>query len=476
MLKDKTVSLRGSAFDDTLEGNGQVAGVGAEGSGVDSTRKEIRTDSNIPLCNLGGMTINRNIALGGMGVIQEGYDPKLQRKVAVKKPHPDLPPPLRETYRMRLIEEAQITAQLDHPNVVSVHELDVDESGEVYFSMKLVQGKELGELLREMSLQTRSRMDLFRSLQIFLKICDTVAFAHSVGVIHRDLKPSNVMVGDFGVVYLMDWGIARKLEAAAWQPIDAVKDSSVSSQTPSAVPSEGGAGTPVYMAPEQIEKDAEAIDERTDVFLLGGVLYEILTHEPPYDETGRAMITTDGIAPPIPRPETRVSVLLPQRLCDIAMKALARRKSDRYQSVLHLQRDIEDFMQSGGQLERRRYAPGDIVCREDDPGREAFVIESGRCLAFKTIDSKKVPLRAMAEGEVFGEIAVLTDCKRTASVEATSSLVLLVIKQSDFSDTLGMSPLLSIFMKTLAERFAEKDSCLTALQQEIERLHKYDDR
>jgi CRP-like cAMP-binding protein len=220
------------------------------------------------------------------------------------------------------------------------------------------------------------------------------------------------------------------------------------------------------MAPEQINCAVGEIDGKTDVFLLGGILYEILTHEPPYDHAGQALIAEKGIVPDIPRPETRVSVPLPSRLCDIAMRALQKEKSVRYQSVLHMKRDVEEFIQSGAHFERRIHGPGDIVCRENDEGREAFVIESGTCRVFKTVEGQKVPIRILHPGEVFGEIAVLTAGKRTASVEAVERLCLLVIKQSDFGDTLGMRPLLATFMRTLAKRFAEKDAKLTALEQE----------
>ena len=419
---------------------------------------------DVPAHTLGGkLSLGPTIATGGMGIVQEGYDKNLKRRVAIKRPHPDLPFEVLDFCCSRLVEEAKITAHLDHPNVVPVHELNTDDDDEPYFTMKLVQGRELGEILRERSAREQTRHDLFRYLQIFLKVCDTVRFAHSIGVIHRDLKPSNVMIGDFGVVYLMDWGIARKAEMRS-------REDEYTGRRSSMWISQGSAGTPLYMAPEQMLMDRGEIDERTDVFLLGGILYEILTHQPTHRESKIESSMKDGMFPSIAHPQLRTDAALPSRLCDIAMKALKEDKSDRYQCVLDMQREVEEFIQSGAYYERRVFASGDIVCEENEVGDEAFIVVSGSCRVFKTIDGKKTLLRILGTSEVFGELAMLTGGRRTASVEAIDDLCLLVIKQSDFTNALGMQPLLATFMQTLAKRFVENEARLSSLERENKRL------
>ena len=454
----------------TVRGKGRNSNNGSHEIPNEISHK-VCTMSRIPKSALTEkLVIGREIGSGGMGTVNEAYDPILRRAVAVKKPHSHLPPHVLQFVRNRLIEEAQITAQLDHPNIVPVHELCVDENGEIYFSMKRVQGRELADILQDRTVSERSRQELFDNLQIFLKVCDTVAFAHSVGVIHRDLKPANVMVGDFGIVYLMDWGIARSEKAPQRGPEKSTQPDEIDGRGKTLVQSVGGAGTPIYMAPEQISQNSAEIDERTDIFLLGGILYEILTHQPPYAQDSNMILLEMGIPPDIVPPNERVPEPLPSRLCDIATKALQQSKTMRYQTVQELKRDVEDFIQCWPQFERRMFEPGELVFNENDVGHEAFVIEKGRCIVFKTISGKKTVLRVMEEGESFGEIAVLTGGTRTASVEAVEKLCLLVIKRTDFTENLGMRPLLATFLENLAKRFAEKDAELTKLTLENERL------
>jgi eukaryotic-like serine/threonine-protein kinase len=225
------------------------------------------------------------IARGGMGVVFKGRDPDLGRDLAVKV--------LLETHRenpdlvRRFVEEAQIGGQLQHPGVVPIYELGTFGEGRPYFTMKLVKGQTLGELLAE---RKSPADDLPRFLNIFHQVCQTMAYAHARDVIHRDLKPSNVMVGSFGEVQVMDWGLAKVLPrggvvddagprpAPAHQTVIAARigtDSDLS-QAGSVM------GTPAYMAPEQARGEIDSVDERADVFALGSILCEILTGRPAF--------------------------------------------------------------------------------------------------------------------------------------------------------------------------------------------------
>jgi tetratricopeptide (TPR) repeat protein len=236
-----------------------------------------------------GYEIAGVLGRGGMGVVLHGRDPELRRDLAVKvllAGHQDDPAVVQ-----RFIEEAQIGGQLQHPGVVPVHALGRSPDGRPYFTMKLVKGRTLATLLHE---RTTPAQDLPRFLGIFLQVCQTLAYAHSKGVIHRDLKPANVMVGAFGEVQVMDWGLAKVLGDAtspgrltpAARPggIHTVRsDSSDPSGTSSSQTQAGSAmGTPSYMAPEQARGEVDRIDERCDVFGLGGILCAVLTGLPPY--------------------------------------------------------------------------------------------------------------------------------------------------------------------------------------------------
>jgi len=245
------------------------------------------------------------IARGGMGAVLKGRDPDLGRDLAVKvllESHQDKPELVR-----RFVEEAQIGGQLQHPGIVPVYELGAFADRRPYFTMKLVKGRTLSALLAERAGRgspdpARSLTeglppahdDLPRFLSIFEAIGQTMAYAHARSVIHRDLKPSNVMVGSFGEVQVMDWGLAKVLKeggVADEPPVEPAPEKSVIATVRSGSDvdrSEAGSvlGTPAYMAPEQAAGEVERVDRRADVFGLGSILCEILTGQPAY--TGRS--------------------------------------------------------------------------------------------------------------------------------------------------------------------------------------------
>jgi serine/threonine protein kinase/Tfp pilus assembly protein PilF len=243
---------------------------------------------------LGRYQLRGEIARGGMGAIIRGRDVDLGRELAIKvllESHQGNPEVVR-----RFVEEAQIGGQLQHPGVVPVYEMGTFPDRRPYFAMKLVKGQTLAALLRE---RTSPAHNLPRFLRIFEQACYTMAYAHARGVIHRDLKPSNVMVGSFGEVQVMDWGLAKVLtqggiadEAAAQAVQETVVTTVRSGPIGTDSESEAGSilGTPAYMAPEQARGQVERIDERADVFGLGAILCEILTGWPPYIGSNREIV------------------------------------------------------------------------------------------------------------------------------------------------------------------------------------------
>ena len=195
--------------------------------------------------------IDRELGRGGMGVVWAATDLELQREVAVKVL------PLYEgdhAAEERLTREARTLASLEHPGIVPVHDLGHLADGRVFYAMKLVKGERLDRYLQEQQLSLADRMRLLE------RICEPVAFAHSRGIVHRDLKPSNIMIGSFGEVLVLDWGLARS-PAAAGERAVAPNDASAA------------AGTPGYMAPEQAR--GEPVDARADVHALGAILGEV---------------------------------------------------------------------------------------------------------------------------------------------------------------------------------------------------------
>jgi serine/threonine-protein kinase len=226
------------------------------------------------------------IARGGMGVVLRGRDADIGRDLAVKvllDSHMDKPDLVR-----RFVEEAQIGGQLQHPGVVPVYELGTFGDRRPYFTMKLVKGQTLTELLAE---RNSPADDLPRFLSIFEQVCQTMAYAHARSVIHRDLKPSNVMVGSFGEVQVMDWGLAKVLRnggvvadgAAGKIPAHEAAIVTARVESDHDLSRDGLVlGTPAYMAPEQARGEIDLIDERADVFALGSILCELLTGQPAF--------------------------------------------------------------------------------------------------------------------------------------------------------------------------------------------------
>ncbi len=227
------------------------------------------------------------IARGGMGVILKGHDTDLGRDVAMKVLDPELAKS--PAVVQRFIEEAQIGGQLQHPGIVPVYELGLMADESPYFTMKLVKGRTLSALFQQ---RKTTGDDRGRLLAIFESVCQTVAYAHSKGVLHRDLKPANIMVGAFGEVQVVDWGLAKVLSRGGVADEKRAQDSLFTViETVRSGPGSSGSdslagsvmGTPAYMAPEQAQGEVEKLDERADVFSLGAILCELLTGKPPYE-------------------------------------------------------------------------------------------------------------------------------------------------------------------------------------------------
>jgi serine/threonine-protein kinase len=232
----------------------------------------------------GPYVIEGEVARGGNGIVLRAFDPAFRRHIAVKV--------LQARYRgcgdveRRFLAEARLTGQLQHPGVPAAYHVGQLDDGSPFFALKLVEGRNLRDLLAE---RRDPGEGLAHNLELFEQVCQAVAYAHSKGVIHRDLKPSNIMVGRFGEVLVMDWGLAKFV--ANQRGAGSAEEESDPGTLPVAGPgsaqvhSQMGTtfGTPSYMAPEQARGAVDRLDERTDVFGLGALLCEILTGKPPFD-------------------------------------------------------------------------------------------------------------------------------------------------------------------------------------------------
>ncbi|MBE6364082.1 MAG: serine/threonine protein kinase [Lentisphaerae bacterium] len=275
------------------------------------------------------------IGLGGMGAVFQADDPALQRKVALKI--------LRTNFRNRrasiekFVREARITAKIDHPNIVSVHRLGVLENIGVYFTMKHINGENLRTILNKLAsgdAETVHHYTLRRLLEIFTSSCNAVAAAHDHGILHCDLKPGNIMIGNFGEVLVMDWGVAR-------EKYDPENDGNTTAP-------QGVEGTPVFMAPELLCGQLLYPDEQTDVYGLGAILYTILTRgNLPFDVTCEQdtviMQIVSGEIIPV-KNNLPKGVRYHRELAAICAKAMAHDRNERYKNVEELKEDIDNYL------------------------------------------------------------------------------------------------------------------------------------
>ena len=387
------------------------------------------------------------IGAGGTATVRRMYDPSLRRRVAVKTLAADLAGNPRA--QRDFVQEAEITAQLDHPNIIPIHELAMVD-GRASFSMRLIRGQTLRQALATWWSGPDDADTIYRALNVFLHVCDAVAFAHSRGVIHGDIKPDNVMVGSFGEVYLVDWGVASLIAPTGAEP--AV---SVSSERHTR---SGVRGTPAFMSPEQAKGMLPAIGERTDVFGLGALLYYILTGRPPFEGSSESETLTRARAGLFLDPEQTERGRNASALCRIVRKAMAPAPEGRHASVLELEADVRGFLNVGLHFPSRVFPPGTVIVREGDPGEEAFIITTGNCSVRKLERGEQRELRRLAAGDVFGETAILSRTARTATVVAIDEVTAKIVTRALIEERLGPSTWLGRFVLALADRFRDQIS------------------
>ena len=310
------------------------------------------------------------MARGGMGAILRVWDQDLRRELAMKvvlgksapsgTPAEDAPPPQRVA---RFVEEAQVTGQLDHPGIVPVHELGVDDHGGVYFTMRLVQGRELRRIFELVQAEEQG-WNTTRALGVLLRVCEAVAYAHERGVLHRDLKPANVMVGKFGETYVMDWGLARVMGSeetkdirirATAEPHESGRidtDRDLEHRTPDSplVTMDGDVvGTPAYMPLEQAKGKIEELGPSTDVYAIGSMLYQLLAGSAPYSdrlETPLPIAVLRELLDGPPTPLVKLAPKSPPELIAITERAMEREPSDRYPDMLALADDLRAYLEN----------------------------------------------------------------------------------------------------------------------------------
>jgi serine/threonine protein kinase len=287
-------------------------------------------------------------AQGGLGEVHVAEDRELGRKVALKRIRRECAGDAEN--RARFLREAEITARLEHPGVVPVHGLMRDANGEPCYAMRFVQGRTLAEAVRDFHEADKGkrrpgerRLALRQLLGSFVAVCQTIAYAHSRGVLHRDLKPANVMLGPFGETLVVDWGLAKSFDRSE-EDRDKGEDTVRPRADPDVQETRLGqaAGTPAYMAPEQAAGQWHVVGPATDVYGLGATLYHLLTGQAPFGGPARDIlgrVQRGNFLPP-----RQINRRVPRALEAACLKAMALRPEDRYPAPLELAKDIENWL------------------------------------------------------------------------------------------------------------------------------------
>jgi WD40 repeat protein/serine/threonine protein kinase len=313
--------------------------------------------------------VENEIARGGMGAILKVWDADLRRTLAMKVilgrgktgPLTDTPK-LEEPVLARFLEEAQVTGQLDHPGIVPVHELGIDASGRVYFTMRFVKGRDLKEII-DLVHAEKDGWTQTKAIGVILKVCEAMAYAHSKGVIHRDLKPANIMVGRFGETYVMDWGLAKVIGRKDRHDLRLRKASEampslVRTERRDALPPDSDSplvtmdgtiiGTPAYMPPEQAKGLVDEMTVRSDVYAVGAMLYHLLAGRAPYmgpDEKLSPIIVLRMVLDAPPKPIAEIDRDVPGELVAICERAMSRDPARRYADTMEMANDLQAYLE-----------------------------------------------------------------------------------------------------------------------------------
>ena len=410
----------------------------------------------------------REIAMGGMGNIYYVYDEDIRRHTVIKTIRPDYKDD--PDIIKRFIFEARITGELEHPNIIPLHDFGFFPGYGIYFSMTYLHGESLFDIIQKLKDRNAdycAKYNLFKLLGIFRKVCDAVAFAHSKHIIHRDIKPENIMVGRFGEVILMDWGLAKRLiNKTSEKKSRRKKEKDIADKFASPRATELGQikGTPVYLSPEQSEGDSAMVDASTDIFLLGATLYHMFTYTAPY--------AAENVADAVDRAR-QVDYLAPEKVADghenlpdelwsIINHAMAAEKENRYASVEELISDLDDLIQGKMQFRQQEFEKGESLLREGEVGTSCYIILRGKVDVIKNIGGQTVVLETLTVGDIVGEMALITAEPRTATVIATEKTDTVVLNKDIFLKNLHtLHPWMEKSITALARRLKITSAKLT---------------
>ncbi len=375
------------------------------------------------------------LGVGGCGRVTRVWDQQLRRVVAHKQVHPGS-----DTLRQMLVREARLLAYLDHPGVVQVYDAGDDD-----YTMRMVEGESLEERL------AKGPLPIGEALRILARVAEALANVHAKGVVHLDLKPANIIVQPYGQVSVIDWGVAQFHDRDAYVAfLDDVGEGEVTEEAPM----EAQGGTPSYMPVEQAV--GEPVGPSADVFACGTILYEMLTGRLPFpDGGGAAAVVRKAVVRPMPPSAHRPGV--PARLDHLCLRMLLPQPEARPASFEEVLDELRALSASEGDGAIVELAAGEVLCREGDRGHTAYQVISGELCTTVAGPEGPIELRRHGPGEIVGELAIVSQAPRSATVAATSATRVVVLTEAGLQRELDRAhPLISRMVRSLSDRLREE--------------------
>ncbi len=404
-------------------------------------------------------TFLKRIGQGGLAKVSKYFDPFLYRLLAVKELKPDREK--NKNLRRSFITEMRLLGYLDHPGIVPIYDTFVKSDNRLRYGMKLIDGATLTKVL-----QSGKQFTIHKYLDVFRKICDTLAYVHDKGVIHLDVKPDNVLIGRYGEVMVMDWGNARLYKPEIYfnhfknqmgnislKPFEEEADNMV-------------LGTPNYMSPEQTNTPRKYLTPSSDIFSAGIILYEMLTGIQPFGGITKTAEVVEQIRTTSPKTPHTINRDIPLRISMICEKMIHKKQEKRYQSFRDVITDIDEFLNSGQAFKTKEFAPGAIIVAEGDHGEFAFAIVSGKVKVSKRVNGEEKTLATLGHNEIVGELSVFSEQPRVATVTAIERTVIRVMDKPSVDKELEkLSPWVGTMISALATRFASLNEKVAQMDQ-----------
>ncbi|NLD98320.1 MAG: protein kinase, partial [Fibrobacter sp.] len=376
------------------------------------------------------------------------FDEELNRIVALKQLRSDFATD-RSIVKM-FTNEARTLGFLEHPGIVTLYDMFIDETGAPAYTMELVKGNSL-------RWECRNRT-MAQLLNIFIKLCETLAAAHASGVVHLDLNPENIMIGPYGEVVIIDWGSSRIFDDKPYK--NYVQFIREAPDPPSYDNYSSFGAISKYNSPEQAAGDIQSLSPSSDIFSMGVILYEMMSGVVPFSGNNPQSLANQ-IQNCNALPLNEICSDIPKHLSQICDKMMAKDPYDRYHSFNQVLNDLDHFQNSGQTFSKLTLHTGDVLFREGEQGDFAFIINSGTIEVSRIVNGMKVVLACLKRGEICGELALFTNEPRSATITALEETTIsLLARESVEGELQKLSPWIQNMIYGLSKRFTKLNDYL----------------